>query len=354
MQVVRILASLCVLVVLLASCEQEQRVPYIRPELAQWPEGYRGVEGLRVQAFVTGWLVSQTTMLQTPPLPVLGFAIHHPTRGVVLFGTGLGEPQLATPELSLRGVLDLIADVRPEPGLDLVAALAEGGIAPDAVGWVVLSSLRFTQTGGLEKFPGARAVVDRREHAHAQETRAGYRRADFDDVANWRFIDFPLDAPLATFRSHVDLFEDGSCLLIDAAGYTPGTMALLVRLPSAPLLLAGEMAFRQSNVLHAVRPRAAFEADSWWDRIWRLKRFGELEPRLVVLPGYDVEPIWRLAIPELVLQDFTRPATQARPPDPRRRPGYLRQRFHERRGSRRRRGSGSAPELSDGTWSSSK
>ena len=39
-----------------AGCEQDRRVPYVPPTLANWPQPYRGVAGLKIHIFVTGYL----------------------------------------------------------------------------------------------------------------------------------------------------------------------------------------------------------------------------------------------------------------------------------------------------------
>jgi hypothetical protein len=299
------------LLLVLLGCEQERRVPYIPPDLKNWPEIYRGETGLRLEVFVTGWVSASSAFMQAAAgsrkSPVLAFAIHHPRQGTVLFGTGLSHSVAEERDAFPGGLLSLLVRASALEGQDLPTQLRDAGIDPDGVRWVVLSTLRFDQTGELERFAEARVVVARAEHEHAREGPTGYSKRDFDDVSSWRFIDFPLDAPLATFSAHVDLFDDGSCLLIEASGYTPGTMALLLRLPSGPVLLAGGLAESEETARYAKRPRSAFDMDRWWDRIWRLKRFRDLDPRLRILPGYDAGPIWQGALPDVVLHDFTPP-----------------------------------------------
>src|SRR5262249_25054758 len=105
---------------------------------------------------------------------------------------------------------------------------------------------------------------------------------------NWKFIDFAAATPLGTFPAHVDLFGDGSCLLLDASGPTPGTLAVVLRLPHQPVLLADDLAPVSETVRYAAQPASLFDADQWWDYVWRLKRFKDLVPDLIVLPGHDV------------------------------------------------------------------
>jgi N-acyl homoserine lactone hydrolase len=306
----------CTLVLALLGCEREQRLPYIPPELKNWPHQYRGVSGLKIEGFVTGWVTEPAGLVYrggglttSRRLPVLAFAIHHPRQGLVLFGTGLSHQVVKDPGSQTSGLMALMEQVEAYPGQDLPAQLRAEGLDPKAVRWVVLPSMRFAQTGELEAFPNARVVVARAEREYARDAPAGYAPSSYDGVQNWKFVEFPSDAPLGTFASHVDLFGDGSCVLLDASGTTPGTMALLVRLPSAPLVLAGDLAPVDESLRYTAEPRWAFDADQWWDHIWRLKRFHDLDPDLRVIPGYDVAPLWSADLRGMTLHDFT-PSSQ--------------------------------------------
>ncbi|MBI4515555.1 MAG: MBL fold metallo-hydrolase [Deltaproteobacteria bacterium] len=311
----------CVLL-MLVGCERAPRVPYIPPVLHNWPAAYRGVEGLRLEAFVTGWLHLPEALVYrggrwtTRTLPVLAFAIHHPQHGVILFGSGLNRAVAKNAGRYFDGLLGLVLQAEAYPELDLPAQLLSVGITPASVRWIILPSLQFDSTGEVEAFPEARVVVARAEHEYARNPGLGYLRREYDDVASWWFIDFPLDRPLATFPASTDLFEDGSCALLDVAGYTPGSLALLLRLASAPLLLAGNLAPVEETLRYAAPALGAADAAQWWDRIWRLKRFRDLEPALRIAPGHDTVSLWRNSPAELVLHDSTLP----RDAPPRQRP----------------------------------
>ncbi len=304
---------------LLGGCEKEQRIPYIPPTLHDWPKPYRGAAGLRVTAFVTGWLRVRPglvyrggSLTRERRLPVLAFAIRHPREGIVLFGTGLNHRIADKRGDYLGGLSELLLHPEALPGQDLPSQLAANGVDRSAVHWVVLTDLQFDSTGELHAFAHARVVVTRNEHEYAHRVPSGYLPREYAGVESWKFIDFSSGGPLGTFESAVDLFGDGSCMLIDTAGSTPGSMALLLRLPSAPLLLAGDLAPVAESIRYTAQPRAPYDADRWWDHIWRLKRFQDLDPQLHVAPGDDVGPLWRDPPPGLVLHDFTPPVDPGR------------------------------------------
>lgn len=290
------------------------RVPYIPPVLANWPQPYHGISGLKVHVFNTGYVRESEALVlrggsptRTRDLPVPVFVIEHPKQGLILFNTGL-KPGKAAESSALRGWMSLPMTSTVLPGDDLKAQMQRAGLKPDAVRWIVLSNLRADHTGAAEAFPNARVVVAQAEREYARQAIGGYASGDIDNIANWKFIDFDGAKPLATFAAHVDLFGDGSCLLIDAAGATPGTVAMLVRLPHQPLLLADDMAAVAENVRYATRPASAADAAQWWDHIWRLKRFKDLVPELVVAPGHDVGSLQAAHTPDIVVHEIRPPA----------------------------------------------
>lgn len=309
-------AAVCA--VLAGGCEDDLRVPYIPPTLANWPQPYRGVAGLKVHVFNTGYVrVPEALVLRggsltrKRDLAVPAVLIEHPHQGLVLFNTGLNPK---AKEASPAGEwLAAVLGAEVLPGKDLASQMHDAGFKPEAVRWIVLANLRSDRTGELESFPKARVVVTKAEHEYAQGGNRGYDTSTFDDVANWKFIDFASTTGVATFPVHVDLFGDGSCLLLDASGSTPGALALLVRLPQQPLVLADGFAAVEEQVRYAAKPAAAADLDAWWDHIWRLKRFKDLVPDLVVVPGRDLAAVGALHARDIVVHPFAAPRQDAAP-----------------------------------------
>jgi glyoxylase-like metal-dependent hydrolase (beta-lactamase superfamily II) len=290
-------------------CEEDLRVPYIPPTLANWPQPYHGVAGLKVRVFDTGQVRVPEALLirggsprRTRTLPVPVFLIEHPKHGLILFGTGLNpQPEPSAPSHSVR--LPSLLGLAIDPKRGVRQALEAARFKAEAVRWLVLGDLRFDHTGAIKQFPQATVVVSRAEHAYAREGPSGYVPSDFDSVANWKFVDFAGAAALATFPAAIDLFGDGSCLLIDAPGFTPGTMAMLVRLPRRPVLLADDVAPIAESARYAARPAAAYDMRQWWENIWRLKRFKDLVPELIVLPAHDLDAARAARSDELVVHE---------------------------------------------------
>lgn len=303
----------------LCGCEREAdlRVPYIPPALANWPQPYRGVAGLTAHVFNTGYvrapealIVQGGSLMRMRDLAVPAVVIAHPKHGLILFNTGLRpeKDKGAWPSGWMR-----VVGVDVRPGTDLKSQMETAGLKPDAVRWIVLSSLRFDRAGEVESFPHARVVTTKAEREYASEQSRSYAPDLVDDVAEWKLVDFASTGGLGTFPTHVDLLGDGSCLLLDATGSTGGALAMVVRLAGRPLVLADGLASIEEQVRYAVRPAAAYDMRQWWDHIWRLKRFKDLVPDLVVLPGHDLRPLLALHHPNIVVHEISPPPEATMP-----------------------------------------
>lgn len=273
-------------------------MPYIPPDLHNWKETYRSPRGFRLH-------VLATTGSLSPPAGLLGgswatrvalqvpaFVIEHPRAGPILVGTGLSPTLPDAPERQLGWLLARLTRPSVGEGEDLGSQLAAAGFAPARVRRVILPDCRFPQTGGLSMFREAEVIAGRadREWALRADLASGVRREELLTVQRWTPVDFATAKPLGTLPRAVDLLGDGSVWLLDAAGYTPGTMAVLLRLPKGPVVLAGGAVPLASTLRAPIPPPIATDADGWWGSVWRLKRLRELTD-VVVVPGFEVSTL---------------------------------------------------------------
>jgi len=302
------------LVLFLSACDKPLRLPYITPELHHWPKPYKGVAGLRLHVFNTGTVEVPSKLvyrggrlLDTHTLDILVFVIEHPRRGLILVGTGLNREITDDPERYLGVLLTSLGSPVMEKGQDILSQLQRAKLPNERVRYLILPDLQLDHTGELESFPSAQAIVTSTEHNAAidQEGTGLYLTKEYDNVRKWRFIDFAGAKPLGTFRAHQDLFGDGSVLLIDAAGATAGGLAVLVRLPAAPVMLCGNLAWTVEQYRYARLPGLLADRDAWWEKVWRLKKFKELVPELAVLPDHDWAAIEAAKTKDMVLHPFS-------------------------------------------------
>ena len=319
---IRLLAVLVLLTC--AACEEPLRLPYIEPVLHNWSENYHGVAGLKLHVFNTGSIQVPSRVVyhsgslpQRQVLDILVFGIEHPKHGLILVGTGFNRVIAQDAEHYLGGFRSAIGVPHMEPEQDILSQLKAAQLSPDNVGFVIMPDLRLDHTGELESFPHATVVVASAEHTAAiSSSHFGlYLQDEFDQVGEWQFVDFttskPLGTlPLGTFSAAQDVFGDGSVELIDVTGATAGGLAVLIRLPNQPVILCGNLAWTESQYRYAWTPGFAFKREAWWDAVWRLKKFKDLFPALVVLPDHDwaaVEKVKTTGMTDIIVHIFSAP-----------------------------------------------
>lgn len=300
-------------VLLLTACEKPLRPPYIVPQLANWPQPYKGVPGLKLHVFQTGEVTvpkklvyRDGSLLETLELDVAVFVLEHPRRGLILVGTGLSRGVAQEAKTYLGVFRTAIGSPSMADGQDILSQLESAGFEENRVRTIILPDLRFSHTGELENFPQAKVVVSSAEYnaAMAEDETALSLSDEYDGVKQWQFIDFAGAQPLGTFGAHRDLFGDGSVLLIDVTGATAGGMAVLMRLPRAPVLLCGNLAWTADQMRYAREPGTLLNRAAWWENAWRLKKFTELAPELIAVPDHDWETIEAIKTQDMILHAF--------------------------------------------------
>jgi N-acyl homoserine lactone hydrolase len=131
-----------------------------------WREGVGAGRGRLLHTILDGqW---------TEPLPIYAFAIEHP-EGVIVVDTG-EDARAARPGYFPRwhpGVRAFREDVAPEQ--EIGPQLAQLGIRPGDVRWVVMTHLHTDHAGGLHHFPDNEILVTRTELEFASGLRGCLR-----------------------------------------------------------------------------------------------------------------------------------------------------------------------------------
>jgi glyoxylase-like metal-dependent hydrolase (beta-lactamase superfamily II) len=198
------------------------------------------------------WLL--TSQQWTPPLPINVYVIEH-ERGLVLFDCGQDRRSVTDEKSYYPGglaglVFRRLAEFAIGEDQTLTALLKSAGHDPEAVTHVVVSHLHQDHMGSVLDVPNAELLVSETEWKAMRQTGAevnGYLREHIEAAGDrWRQIHFPItqDPDVAPFTSHVDLFDDGSLLILPTPGHTTGSMSMLVRRPDLPaVLLVGDLTF---------------------------------------------------------------------------------------------------------------
>lgn len=182
--------------------------------------------------------------------------------------------------------------VRPRRGvLATKAALDRAGIPVEAIGFALPTHLHWDHVSGLLDLPGLPVMVREREHewmTGADTPPAGGVRAALRDRRSDLYeLDGP---PVLTFERSHDLLGDGSVILVEMAGHTPGSVGVLLRTKEGPVLVAGDAAWHGLQIEH-IRQKAPYPGqlvDSDRDATFlMLHRLHAIRDRVRIIPTHD-------------------------------------------------------------------
>lgn len=163
---------------------------------------------------------------------------------LVLFDTGIGTriEQEMRPPVYWGNLFfhRCVMRTRFDPRRDaLVHQLPRLGFKPYDIKHVIISHLHWDHAGGMRDFPDAHFYVGRKEWDFASGLSGGllFKNAFIKEQfcgagLNIELIETDPHKPFKNFPSSCDLFGDGSMLLVDIPGHSPGLMGLHLRMPS--------------------------------------------------------------------------------------------------------------------------
>lgn len=222
-------------------------------------------------------------------IAMAAFVVEHPQATFVV------DPSICTDVLN-RAVNELPTmlrlGVRPPPDVvDVSTALAEAGVAPEDLDFALPTHLHWDHVSGLLDLPDlpVRLHVTEREWAMAGPVApvGGVRSAIADRPVDEYELDGP---PVLTFARSHDLMGDGSVVLVDLAGHTPGSVGVLLHTESEWVLLAGDAAWHSLQI-EDIRQKAAYPgvlADDDRDGTFRtLHQLHAVRGQVRVVPTHD-------------------------------------------------------------------
>ncbi len=225
-------------------------------------------------------------------MPILAFALDT-THGWYLVDAGM--PALP----SLRPFERLGVTTRRE-AWSVLAWLKRLGCAPDAVRGVFMTHLDFDHTGALPQLKSVPLTVTEMEYREAfQPTRRIRGRGRYDLAAicaarNVRLVESPhVDASAGwPQRGGVDLFGDGTLLLVSLPGHTAGHAGFLVTLETGRrLLLCGDALQTTEQLdgagLGLLAHLFAHDIRQMRQTAARLQRLHKEDPDLLIVPSHD-------------------------------------------------------------------
>jgi N-acyl homoserine lactone hydrolase len=162
-----------------------------------------------------------------------------------LWDTGISDHVASMPEGWLRGS-DPAADIRWRREKTLRAQLTELHLTPADVRTIGISHSHPDHLGNAELFPRSTVVIQRAEY----ESFFGQSAANIAAILPPGDSTPPFDRthPVKLVDEDLDVFGDGSVLVVWTPGHTPGHQSCLVHLPRTGwILLSGDAVHLQTN-----------------------------------------------------------------------------------------------------------
>lgn len=270
---------------------------------------------VRLRLLTTGYctVAASHVLRGAPSTPLdchaLVALIEHPDHGPLLWDAGYAPRLLEALRPWPFPIYRMATPLCIEPELAAAAQLARMGIAPEAIGHVIVSHFHADHIAGLRDFPAAAIVAD----ADAIDSIIGLtgvaalRRAFVPALLPKDFARraYPVGRfegpPVAPFGASYDLFGDGALLLLRLPGHARGQLGLLARTASGPVLLAADGAWLSRSIrerrgpglagyLIADSPRALDET------LAKLHAFSSEHPEVPIIPTHcpeSYELVWR-------------------------------------------------------------
>lgn len=152
--------------------------------------------------------------------------------------------------------------------------LAEIGLKPADIDYVVVSHTHGDHIGNVGLFPDATVVMQQAEYDWINLPPPSDANLNTLVQLARKLLGHPRRLELVT--GDVDLFRDGSVRLLSTPGHTPGSQSLMVRLAkSGYVILSGDVAHLEDNFEHDIVPTLNVdkaESISSMDRIKQIMR----------------------------------------------------------------------------------
>jgi glyoxylase-like metal-dependent hydrolase (beta-lactamase superfamily II) len=195
-----------------------------------------------------------------------------------------------------RAVAQLPAFLRPavRPPDDVVptvTALMESAVGAGGIDFALPTHAHWDHVCGLLDLPGLPAYLHRREQDWVMTGPIAPVGGVRDSLLGRTTVGYDLDGPpVLTFASSHDLFGDGSVVLVDLAGHTPGSVGILLHTVDGWVLLAGDAAWHTWQI-EDIRQKSSYPggiADVDRSETFRtLHRLHAVKDRVTMVPTHD-------------------------------------------------------------------
>src|SRR5436853_149087 len=215
--------------------------------------------------------------------------VKHP-KGTLLFDTGFGanvDEHVKSIPLLMRALATY------EKEVPAAVQLKEHGIDTDDIRAIILSHSHWDHVSGLDGFPGAKVWIAGDELEYIRNLGPGELINKLKESVKLNAIEF-MAKRYENFPRSLDVFVDGSIVLVPLPGHTPGSMGMFVNLRSGKrFFFIGDLTWcREGIQLPAERPwisRRLVDKDDEQVRraIVRVHNLAKRYPDMIIVPAHD-------------------------------------------------------------------
>ena len=178
------------------------------------------------------------------------YLIHH-AQGYFLWDTGISDRVASLPDGWLP-TNDAAKDILWTRAKTLAAQLKEINVQPPDIRYIGISHTHPDHIGNVELFPKTTVLIQKAEYdfffGPAKPGAAVLPAEALTVPPGDPTPRFSKDHPVTMVQEDLDVFGDGSIMIVSTPGHTPGHESLLVHLPKAGwILLSGDAVHLQTN-----------------------------------------------------------------------------------------------------------
>lgn len=234
------------------------------------------------------------------------FLIKHP-KGLITFEAGIHSDVAKNPSgysgafLYYGGFLKM----EQKKGQNILSQFKKNKVNLKKIKTMYISHLHPEHGGAISLFPKTEIAVDKKEYDYAfGRPKYNYFKKEYESVKKWKLLDFSkADIKIDPFGRAFDIFNDGSVLVIETPGHTPGSISMIVNLPKGPVFLVGDIAWRMENIHTKTigMPFVSVNAVDHRRALGKLIAFIKENPKVTIVPTHDLSNLKKWAREDIIL-----------------------------------------------------
>jgi glyoxylase-like metal-dependent hydrolase (beta-lactamase superfamily II) len=222
--------------------------------------------------------------------------IEHP-KGNLIFDTGLGTAI----DLQVRNNLSYFerSIVNYKKLTTVKKALSENGLASDVIKFIIPSHFHWDHVSALSDFQTSAVWVTSAEDDYIFSNEAktpNFIKTQYNSkTIPWKIIKFN-QIPYEVFIESLDIYRDGSLILVPLPGHTVGSVGLFVNLKSGTrYFFTGDLtwslkALKRPSEKHSIpKKHVDYNAELVEKNIVKIKYLMQQKPNLIIVPAHDFE-----------------------------------------------------------------